>query len=79
MSVPTNKPYSFNKADFKEAYQDLKATEGREAAIEWLLFNIELVEEALEIASEVPELQPIDTTTLKASIATAERIAKGEF
>lgn len=67
----TNKPHSFNQADFKEAYQNLKAIEGRDEAIKWFLFNMELVEEALEIAGE--------GSALKASIAKCEAIARGEY
>lgn len=67
----TNKPRSFNQADFKTAYGKLKLAEGRGEAIEWFLLNVELIEEALEIAAEGSQL--------KANIAKCEAIARGEF
>lgn len=48
----TNKPHSYKKHDFQEKYLELKSKEGREEAIKWFLFNVELIEEALEIAAE---------------------------
>jgi len=61
----------FNTDDFKAALTQLKSAEGRDEAVKWFLLNVELVEEALEIAGE--------GSPLKASIAKCEAIARGEF